>query len=170
MKALGKMGIAVHAMLLQNKDMGNTTTATSTKAELWRETIRNTLALQAGDAPDASAVAEATTNAWRQVTVLLTPVIGARGVDVIFRRSLYLTSKSFPWLAFGEEHGGSAVLLVNLKARMSNRDAEIAIEASCALVATFIELLTTLIGESLTERLVRPVWAFPSPPSEPETE
>jgi hypothetical protein len=150
--------------------MGNMATAAPTKRELWRETIRSTLAHHTRDAPDAIVVAEATTDAWRRVTALLTPIIGARGIDVIFRRSLYLASKSFPWLAFGEEHGGSAVLLVNLKARLAGRDTESAIEASCTLGVTFIELLTTLIGESLTERLVRPVWAFPSPPSEQETE
>jgi hypothetical protein len=141
-----------------------------TTRELWRETIRNTLAQRAGDAPDAISVAEASTNAWRQVIARLTPVIGARGVDVIFRRSLYLASKAFPWLAFGEEHEGNAVLLTSLKAGLASGDTDSAIETSCTLAVIFIEVLTTLLGESLTVRLVRPVWALPSPPPEPESE
>jgi hypothetical protein len=150
--------------------MANTTMAITTNRELWREAIRVTLAQRAGVAPDASAVAEATTSTWSQVAALLTPVIGARGVDVIFRRSLYLTSKAFPWLAFGEEHRDSAALLESLKARLAGRDTDVAAEAGYILMVTFIELLTTLIGESLTERMVSPVWAPPLQPAEQETE
>jgi hypothetical protein len=145
-------------------------TATTTNRELWREAIRITLAHRAGSAADASAIAEATASTWRQVAALLTPVIGAQGVDVIFRRALSLTSKAFPCLAFGEEHGDSAALLVSLKVHLASRDTATAAEAGCTLMVTFIELLTTLIGESLIERLVSPVWASPLPPSEQETE
>jgi hypothetical protein len=131
-----------------------------------REAIRITLAHRAGDDPVASAVAEAAADIWSQMAALLTPVIGVRGVDVIFRRSLYLTSKDFPWLAPGEEHGDRAALFVGLQARLAIRDAEDAAEAACTLIATTLELLTTLIGESLTDRLMSPVWTHPSPPSE----
>lgn len=143
--------------------MGNMAAATTTNRELWQEAIRITLAHRAGDDPDASAVAEATASTWRQVADLLTPVIGARGVDVIFRRALSLTSKAFPWLKFSEEHGDSAELLVSLKVQLASRDTATAAEAGCTLMVTFIELLTTLIGESLTERMVSPVWASPLP-------
>jgi hypothetical protein len=131
-----------------------------------REAIRIALAHRSGGAPGASAVAEAATVILSQMAALLTPVIGVRGVDVIFRRSLYLTSKDFPLLVPGEEHGDSAALLAGLKDRLAVRDAEDAAEAACALIATFIELLTTLIGESLTDRLMSPVWSHPSPPPE----
>lgn len=143
--------------------------ATTTNRELWREAIRITLAHRAGDTPDASAIAEATASTWHQVAALLTPVIGERGVDVIFTRALSLTSKAFPWLAIGEEHGDSAALLVGLKVQLAGRDTATAAEAGCTLMVTFIELLTTLIGKSLTERLVSSVWASPLPPSEQET-
>ena len=130
--------------------MDDTATATANN-ELWREAIRLTLAHRAGGAPDASAVAEVTISTWSQVAALLTPVIGPRGVDVIFRRSLYLTSKDFPWLAFGEEHRDSAALLASLKANLAGRDADDAVEAGYTLLVIFTELLTTLIGEALTE-------------------
>jgi hypothetical protein len=42
-------------------------------------------------------------------------------------------------------------------------------EAAFTLLLTFTELLATLIGESLTERLLAPVWARPSLPLEQET-
>ena len=148
--------------------MDNTATAITTYGEPWREAIRIALAHRAGDAPDPSAAAEAIISTWSQMADLLTPVIGVRGVDVIFRRSLHLTGTPFPWLAFGEEHGESAALLASLKACLAGQDADDAAEAGYTLLATFIELLTTLIGESLTERLLNPVWASPSPLSEQE--
>ena len=88
----------------------------TTSDDLHREAIRGTLAQRAGEAPDASAVAEATLSTWRQVAVRLAPVIGARGVDVLFSRSLHLTSKAFPWLAMVGDHGDGAALLAGLKA------------------------------------------------------
>ena len=144
--------------------------ATTTNRELWRDAIQRTLAHRAGDVPDASAVSEATASAWRQVDALLTPLIGANGVDVIFRRALSLTSKVFPWLAIGEEHGDSSALLVSLKVQLAGRDTATVTEVACTLMVTFIELLSTLIGESLTERIVSSIWASPLPPSEQETE
>ncbi len=144
--------------------------ANTTNRQLWREAIQKTLAHRAGDAPDASTVVEATASTWRQVAALLTPVIGERGVDVIFKRALSLMSKAFPWLDFGEENGDSAALLESLRLQLAGRDTATAAEAGCTLIVTFIEILTTLIGESLTERLVSPVWPSPLPPSEQETE
>ena len=64
-------------------------------AERWRRS--------AGEAPDASAIAEATLNTWRQVAARLAPVIGARGVDALFSRSLHVTSQDLPWAGHGWE-------------------------------------------------------------------
>ncbi|MBE0598929.1 MAG: hypothetical protein IH614_16865 [Desulfuromonadales bacterium] len=138
--------------------------ATSNR-DLRQEGICVILTQRAGSVPDASAVAEATTSTWCQIAALLTPVLGTRGVDVIFRRALYLTGKAFPWLASGEKGGDSAALLIRLKARLAGQSADTAAEAACALLVTFMELLTTLLGESLTEHLMGPVWTSPSPPS-----
>jgi hypothetical protein len=134
-----------------------------------REAIRRTLAQGAGEAPDASAIAEATLNTWRQVTDRLAPVIGARGVDALFSRSLHVTSKTFPWLAMAENNGNSAALLTSLKVRLAGQETAAAAEASVALLVNFTELLATLIGASLTERLLASVWLPPSPESERET-
>ena len=122
--------------------------------DLRRDAIRATLTQRAGGDPDASAIAEATLNTWHQVAARLAPVIGARGVDVLFSRSLHLTSSAFPWLAITGDHGDSAALLASLKARLAGRETDAATEASHALLVTFTELLATLIGESLTERLL----------------
>ena len=46
------------------------------------EVIRTTLGQRAGRLPEADATAEATAVTWRLVAAQLTPVIGARGLDV----------------------------------------------------------------------------------------
>jgi hypothetical protein len=146
--------------------MTNPLMVMTTRTARYRETIRRTLAHRAGEAPDASAVAEAITSTWSQVASLLTPMIGARGADVTFRRSLYLTSKAFPWLGFDQEHVESDALLVTLTAHVAAQDADTAAEAGYTLLANFIELLTTLIGESLTEHILSSVWISPLPTQE----
>ncbi|MDD5249307.1 MAG: hypothetical protein PHY45_09995 [Rhodocyclaceae bacterium] len=128
-----------------------------------RDAIRETLAQRCGDAADARAVAEATVGTWLQMAARLAPVIGVRGVDVLFGRALYLTSAKFPWLAISE-HGDAAAQLASIRARLEAHEAAVAAEAGYVLLATFTELLATLIGEALTERLLLAVWA-PSPPA-----
>ncbi|OGT95774.1 MAG: hypothetical protein A2X80_01075 [Geobacteraceae bacterium GWB2_52_12] len=99
----------------------------------------------------------------------LTPVIGVKGVDMLFKRTLHVTSLTFPWLAIAEGHKNSDALLADLKARLASRETEDAVEASYTLLVTFTELLATLIGLSLTERLLRPVWVPCSSVSGQET-
>ena len=142
--------------------------STTTNSDLLREAIRRTLANRAGSAPDARAVAEGTLSIWSQVAAQLVPVNGARGVEVLFSRSLHLTSAAFPWLAIARNSGDSVGSLASFTARLEAREAAAAAEASHALLVTFTELLATLIGESLTQRLLSPVWAPPSSTSEQE--
>jgi hypothetical protein len=141
-----------------------------TQGDFYSVTIRRVLKFRAGTAPDAGMVAEATLNIWRQMAALLAPIIGTRGVEVLFKRSLQLTSRTFPCLAIIGDHGDNAVLLANIKENLAAGATNDAMKAGHALLVTFTELLSTLIGDSLTNRLLSPVWAFSSPISEQETE
>jgi hypothetical protein len=133
-----------------------------TAPNLLRESIRTRLALRAGSVPGANATAEAAAATWRLVAIQLTPVIGARGLDVLFSRALHQTSTAFPWLAVAVDRGGRADPLPSLMACLAGQPAAAAAEASYALLLTFAELLAMLIGKSLTERLLAPVWTSPS--------
>jgi hypothetical protein len=123
-----------------------------------RKAIRRTLEERAGGAPDAAAVAEAAISTWHQVADRLAPVIGVQGVNVLFSRSLHLTSATFQWLVNAGDRGSNNAQLATLEARLAGCKPEISAEASYALLVTFTELLTTLIGEPLTDRLLNPVW------------
>lgn len=133
-----------------------------------RQIIRRTLLQRAGGLADAGAIADATLSIWADAALQLAPVIGAQGADVLFRRSLHITSKTFPWLAVAGNGVVNAVLAANLQARLAGREAAVAIEASEALLVAFTELLASLIGSPLTEHLLAPIWALPSPASKKE--
>lgn len=122
------------------------------------EAIHRTLMQGAGETSDASAIAEATINTCLQVSARLAPVIGTRGVDALFSRSVNVTSKTFRWLTMAGNDGNSTALLARIKVCLAGQESTVAAEASYALLVTFIELLATLIGESLTDRLLAPVW------------
>ena len=130
------------------------------------EAILRTLVQGAGEVPDAKTVADAMLKTWHRMAMRLTPVIGTRGVEALFSRALHITSKDFPWLAVTVNDGNGAAILANLKVHLVAREADVALNASYTLLMTFTELLTTLIGESLTSRLLDPVWASSSAESE----
>jgi hypothetical protein len=108
------------------------------------------------------ATAEATAAVWRLMATQLAPVIGARGLDALYGSALHQTSVEFPWLAVAVDRGGSASPLPSLMVCLTGQLASTAAEASYALLLSFTELLAALIGESLTTRLLAPVWAPPS--------
>lgn len=130
---------------------------------LCRDSIRRTLTLAAGIAPDAHGVAEATLRTWGQMAARLIPIIGARGVEALFSRSLQVTSAAFPWLSKAGRPDDSANSLANLRASLEAVDPVVGTAGSFALLVTFTELLAALIGEAMAERLLDPVWTPPKP-------
>ncbi len=133
-----------------------------------REKVRRTMAHHAGASPDADAVAKATFIIWNDVEARLSTVIGTKGVDILFKRSLYLTTSSFPWLKGTEHPQDRESLFSGIKACLASRETESSTEAGCAFLNILTELLNTLIGDSLTERLLEPVWVSSPPASEQE--
>lgn len=142
----------------------------ATIRQLRHDLIRRTLAQRAGSNADARAIAEATISIWQQISVRLVRVIGVRGVDALFCRALHLTARSFPFLLIAGNHRDRVALLANLRACLETRETLVASELGYALLVTFTELLATLIGESLTQRLLLPVWVAPRAEAEQEAE
>ena len=97
------------------------------------------------------------------------PVIGARGVDALFNRSLHVTSKTYPWIAMDGPGENVDMVLSGLRARIAIRELSDAVEVCHALLVNFTELLASLIGDSLTKRLLITVWVPASAESEQES-
>jgi hypothetical protein len=133
-----------------------------------RERIPARFAHLAANGVGSARVAGLSAQTWRNIEAALSPIIGVGGVRALYRRSIHLSRNEHPWLAAelgadsqpGDYSALAAVLL--------QRSPDAAAEASDALLQIFHDLLGTLIGNSLTERLLGPVWELPLNSQDPE--
>ena len=111
--------------------------------------------------PDASAaqIAGATIATWNEIDAALAPIIGQRGVCALYQRSLHLTRLAYPHLGKVPESPQLPLDVSSLHTVLANQTPGEAAAVSGAVLQKFYELLTQLIGASLTERLLRSVWA-----------
>jgi hypothetical protein len=115
-------------------------------------------------------VAEAVAAAFRGIDQALMPIIGPRGVAALYTRSVHLARQAHVWFPHSAEGAPTTMDLAALTAALAQQTADDAAAAGVRLLQTFHGLLSSLIGASLTERLLRPVWAtFLSGPSAQET-
>lgn len=134
--------------------------------QMRREAVGQSLSETSDASVKPSAAADAAVATWKRVAACLEPVIGSGGVHVLFGRSLHLTSRDFPWLAATGYYGDSSdrfASMAGFRAALESREPSDAAAAVSALMKTFIELLETLIGEPLTERLLGAVLLQPAP-------
>ena len=111
---------------------------------------------------DPSIVAQSALATWSHIDEALSPIIGILGVAGLYKRSLSLTRGAHPALTTVFEGLLAPGDYRTLQQALAQQSAPVAIAAGAALLQTFIDLLTKLIGLSLTERLLRPVLDNPS--------
>jgi len=104
-------------------------------------------------------VAEAVSVALQGIDEALTPIIGKRGVAALHQRAVHLARGSSAWLIVTKDGVPTAMDFEALKTALAQQQALDAAEQGGLLLQTFHALLTTLVGPSLTERLLRPAWA-----------
>ena len=80
----------------------------------------------------------------------------------MYKRSLHLVRGAFPWLAAAYEGATTPGDFTSLHAALAEQTAEKAAAGQAAALQTFYNLLTELIGRSLTQRLLHTVWEPPS--------
>jgi hypothetical protein len=116
------------------------------------------LGRRVGSDPGADGVARSIASLWRDIDVNLSPILGARGVAMLYKRSLVLASAVHAWLPRVDEPLPTAVDLAPLQAALMQQDNAVALDGGSAFLRTFYELLSSLVGPSLTERLLRSIW------------
>jgi hypothetical protein len=123
--------------------------------------IQATIADLAAITADAERIAEVAASSWREIYAVLSPVIGPGGVGALYQRAVYMTRAAYPGLADAHEdapHLGEFAVLQRVLSQQSS--AQIA-ATNGALLQAFCDLLSNLIGVSLTERLLRSVRNLP---------
>ncbi len=105
-----------------------------------------------------------------EIGAALTPIIGPRGVAALYKRSLFLAGRTHPALLGLQENVQAAMDLSSLEAALTPLSDAEAAHVGGALLIAFYELISSLVGPSLTERLLRSLWDRPlsdPPASEP---
>jgi hypothetical protein len=120
------------------------------------------LAGRVADDASVEQIADAIVAIWQEIDQALHPIVGRRGVAALYNRSLHLTAAAYPWLAMGHRGLAAEVDPSALKGALVQQAAAEAAAGGMALFQTFHGLLAGLIGASLTDRLLRSVWARPA--------
>lgn len=115
------------------------------------------LAEQVEQGADSVQIADAIVSTWIAVDAALAPIVGQPTVAVLYMRSRHLASRAFPWLR-PEQQARIEMDLPALRSLLLQQDPASAGVGGGALLRTFYELLASLIGPSLTERLLSAAW------------
>lgn len=94
---------------------------------------------------------------WRQIDAALTPIIGRRGIVAIYKKAHNLTRADFPWLASTSEDDTSFDNFTSLHTALAQQTSAAIMAANLSLHRSFNKLLVSLIGESLSERLLQSI-------------
>lgn len=121
-----------------------------------------TFARRYGEYANASQIAEAATSTWRDIYGLLSPIIGQRGVIILTKRCLHLQQLNYPSLKIIRDSKILPNEFSALHAVLAKETTANAILINSALLNTFYELLSNLIGTSLTLQLLHSVFDTPS--------
>ena len=111
-----------------------------------------------GDLTDSARTAAAIDALWKEIDRDLRPIIGQHGVAALFERSMQLTLATHPGLALRHDLADPALDRAGLASLLAQHAAPQAAQLGDAFVHTFRALLESLIGPSLTERLLRSAW------------
>ena len=113
--------------------------------------------LLASEGAPWSSSEECAAAAWRvyeKINARLAPLLGLAGVQALFARSARLTQAEVPSLAEVATPEG----LTRLGPCLQALAPAVAADAAATLFGTFLELMTTFIGERLTVLVLRSAW------------
>ena len=117
------------------------------------------LAHRVAEGADSRQIAAAINALWTDIEAALQPIVGSRGVAALFKRTLHLTAARHAWLATLKSGSDDAVDMGHLTALFTAQQPPVASAAGNALFENFRELLVTLIGVPLSERLLQTAWS-----------
>ena len=103
------------------------------------------------------AVAEVSICLWQQLAAALNQIIGERGVESMYARSLHQCQKEFVWLTLHAPQPLEMAMTV-LRNDLQAREASVVVAVTAAMLMHFITTLILLIGELLTNTILLQAW------------
>ncbi len=110
------------------------------------------------DSADPAELAEHNLLPWRTLAAHLSPLIGDGGFGALYGRTGRVLAARFNWLTMGSTAQTPEALFQILRQDLGRAEPQLAYEANAALLVTFTSLLSDLIGEALTTRLLDAAW------------
>lgn len=102
--------------------------------------------------------ADAAINLWESMSIRIISIVGERGFNSIYARSIFLTQQTFTWLTVSSLSPQTDQRFAELKTSLEKQAPAQANEANHLLLMTFTDILATLIGEKLTINILRSAW------------
>ena len=131
--------------------------ARTTQSQESRQIVAS-LAHRVGPDADSARIAQALATTLQDMDAALAPIIGKQGVVALYCRSLHLCTARHPHLAVICASVPQSLDVLALESVLVEQSDAQALFFSEVMLTTVYELLTTLIGPSLTARLLRDVW------------
>ena len=125
------------------------------------EMIQSALSEGAAEGADSTIVAGAAIRALTSLIAELKPLVGELAMRALYVRSLHLARASFERPSAAEP-GSPDELLAPLHRDLMSRAPADAQGAAKALLLALADLLVSLIGEPLTNRLMHKAWGTPT--------
>lgn len=129
----------------------------ATESEEGRRIVAS-LALRVDHAADSPQVANVIITMLQDTNAALVPIIGPKGVAALYRRSLHLSTSSHPRLAFAYTRLAAPLDLADLNTVLIQQNQADIIVFGEELFKALYTLLASLIGPSLSSRLLLDVW------------
>lgn len=117
--------------------------------------VASALSRQVAAGASAAQIATAVTTTWQATEAALWPIVGKAGVSALFQRSLVLAAKTHSWLPADSI---SVPDIAVLQAVLARQPSDVAADGGAAVLEAFHDLLATLVGPSLTGRLLGSAW------------
>ncbi len=107
---------------------------------------------------DAGQVAAAIVLTLERSEAALAPVVGVLSTAALYQRSLHLAMRSHPWLGAAFKGVHQVIDFPALSAMLAQQSTHAAAAGGGALLQAFYDVLTSLIGQALTDSLLCAIW------------
>jgi hypothetical protein len=104
------------------------------------------------------ALVDVTVSLWEKLAVELVSLIGDGGFQSVYLRSGMLAAKRYPWIVLDSSLQQTELQFAGLRSSLESQGLKEAGEASILLLSTFLDILTSLIGELLMTNLLHSAW------------
>jgi hypothetical protein len=115
------------------------------------------LAREAGTA-DAQTIAVVAMGLNEHLFQRLAPVIGDMGITAVYARAVNLAKRQSPGILPISPSKIRNSRRIDLQEVLAQQEAGVALDGAVAIMTRFVELLAELVGEELTDHLLRDVW------------